>query len=645
MNAGNLGKVEAQGDWAGGEKKFSSAEKLQNNVHHVHHVHPPEISLDDSIDANKEQAASDCGIIENAIATCKDNPRALFSEEFTEAVRRIRTEDNESWIDYRVQIKAAKPSGVLLSDIDKLTAPSSDYGTEDSSTASELIGLVQGKGELFFDPDSDRAFFHGDIKGVKTTLAIGSRSFIDWISYEYFSETKAKSKQGRGSSAPEAAIKQACFSLSGLAKHDNEPQKVWLRAADIAGGHCIALGDESLRVITATASGWRVLDKSPVKFWCPANTKPLPIPRTDGDYSRLWDYVNAQGDDQLLILAWILECYRVGTPNPVLLLTGGQGCAKSSSQNRLRELIDNNAVNLRGAPKTVEDIFVSSKSNWLLSFENMSNLSPQMQDALCVVATGGGFSARTLYTNDDETVIKTKRPVIINGISNVITAQDLTDRSVQVELQRLDYIEESIINAKWEIDAPFIFGGILDLFVKTLAELPTVKLDKPPRMADFTRLGEAMCKAIGKPDGYFTDIFITNRKESISKAMEASPAALAIREMVEEHNALGAVVFAGTIKALLDRIEKYKTDAGAWPRSARGLGDILRRQQPALTTLGISIEISKPKKDGVHVEIRKGEHGERGERRLEVFSSEKKFLLTTRRFFNGYIAQCKKCWL
>ena len=155
----------------------------------------------------------------------------------------------------------------------------------------------------------------------------------------------------------------------------------------------------------------------------------------------------------------------------------------------------------------------------------------------------------------------------------MITAQDLADRAICIELQTIEYKEESEINEAWEQAKPFILGGLLDLFVKTLALMPTVKLVKPPRMADFTRLGEAMVLSLGHPAGTFDKLYKANRAESIGRSLEASPIATAVRDMVESHNGQSKIVFTGTMKSLLDELEKYKTDSSAWPKSARGLGD------------------------------------------------------------------------
>ena len=58
-----------------------------------------------------------------------------------------------------------------------------------------------------------------------------------------------------------------------------------------------------------------------------------------GDLSLLWKFINIPENDQLLVLAWLLECFRAETPFPILALSGQQGSAKSSTQNKLRQLV------------------------------------------------------------------------------------------------------------------------------------------------------------------------------------------------------------------------------------------------------------------------------------------------------------------
>jgi hypothetical protein len=139
----------------------------------------------------------------------------------------------------------------------------------------------------------------------------------------------------------------------------------------------------------------------------------------------------------------LIESFRPDTPYPILEIIGEQGSAKSTTQMVLREIIDPNSCNLRIIQKSVDDLFVSASVNHIISYENVSFLSPKIQDGLCTIATGGGHAKRMLYRDADEIVLYAKRPVMLNGISPVVTASDLIDRTITIELQPIISIVSS----------------------------------------------------------------------------------------------------------------------------------------------------------------------------------------------------------
>jgi hypothetical protein len=49
----------------------------------------------------------------------------------------------------------------------------------------------------------------------------------------------------------------------------------------------------------------------------------------------------------------------------------------------------------------------------------------------CRIASGGACSTRQLYTDQDEILFAAARPVILNGIEEVITRPDLADRAIR----------------------------------------------------------------------------------------------------------------------------------------------------------------------------------------------------------------------
>ena len=236
----------------------------------------------------------------------------------------------------------------------------------------------------------------------------------------------------------------------------------------------------------------------------------------------------------------------------------------------------------------------------------MSHLQPELQDAFCTLATGGGFADRTLYTNKEETIIEVKRPVVLNGISVLVTAQDLLDRTLHIDLPRiLKRKTEKEIEIELEENKERIFGGLLDLLAKALKILPFVKIEQEdlPRMADFSYLGEALYRASGKAEGAFLSDYGRNRSEGVNRTIDSSPVASKLIEFLEVS---WNQEFRGTIGALYEELNRRTHPEEAWPKSAKGFGSVLRRLAPSLRTLGYEVEIDeKRSNDGYRCVIRK----------------------------------------
>ena len=105
----------------------------------------------------------------------------------------------------------------------------------------------------------------------------------------------------------------------------------------------------------------------------------------------------------------------------VLNYVGEQGTAKSCTAKIQRQLIDPNENPLRSPPKEERDLLVQAASNRCVALDNLSSLPLWLSDGLCRLSTGGGHSARELYTDLEEISIAVKRPVILNGIEDVAT--------------------------------------------------------------------------------------------------------------------------------------------------------------------------------------------------------------------------------
>ena len=107
-------------------------------------------------------------------------------------------------------------------------------------------------------------------------------------------------------------------------------------------------------------------------------------------------------------------------------------------------------------------------------------------------------------------------------------------------------------------------------------------------------IGEAVARTIGLKEGEFLNRYNAKRKDAVLRTIDASPVGAALLAFVDD-NCGG---FEGTLTDLLQRLERYRQPGEAWPRSAKGLGDALRRLSPALRTIGFECK-SQPKAGGI----------------------------------------------
>lgn len=248
------------------------------------------------------------------------------------------------------------------------------------------------------------------------------------------------------------------MTLEGMAMQEYRP--VHVRAAGSSGRYWLDLAEPGSSLAICIEPGRWSLEESSLMFTRADSAQPLPNPAPGGGIEPLWRIANVPEGFRLLVITWLVECLRPDTPYPVVELLGEHGSAKSTAAQALRKLIDPNDADLRGAPTSATDLFVSAGTNHFVCLENISHLPAPIQDAMCVIATGGGFARRKLYTDADESVITVKRPIIINGIAAAITRQDLVSRTITVELPVIrDAKERDKLDAEFEANRPAILGG------------------------------------------------------------------------------------------------------------------------------------------------------------------------------------------
>src|ERR1700730_10580660 len=207
------------------------------------------------------------------------------------------------------------------------------------------------------------------------------------------------------------------------------------RFAEHAERLYLDLADEDWRVVEIGRDGWRVITSPPGRFRRSAGLLPPPIPEQGGSIEALKSFLNlASRNDFVLILCWVLAALRPGGPYPLLAISGEQGSAKTVLSKLLKALIDPNAAPVRALSRQERELMIAAKNSHLLAFDNLSGLPAWLSDALCPLATGGSFAVRQLYTDDEETLFEAARPILMNGIEDVISRPDLADWAIVVNL-------------------------------------------------------------------------------------------------------------------------------------------------------------------------------------------------------------------
>ena len=462
-------------------------------------------------------------------------------------------------------------------------------GPSKKSAATELVQLAD-EFAFFHDPQ-DRPFVRLEISGHREVWPVESIKFRKLLARIFYKRT--------GRAINRNALADAITALAGRACHDGPEQPVFLRVAPDGENILIDLCDDQWRVVEVTLDGWQILDKSPVAFIRTGSMQSLPEPvKGGGSIAPLWKLLNVTEAQRPLVAGALLSYFHPRGPYFVTNFVGEQGTAKSCAARIVRQLVDPNENPLRSPPKEERDLLAQAASNRCVALDNLSSLPTWLSDALCRLATGGGHSARTLYTDLDEISLAVKRPVILNGIEDVATRPDLAERCLQDELETIP--EEKRISEKelWERfdrHRPVIFSGILDALACALREQPNIKLDSLPRMADAALFATAGETAFGWKRGTFMVAYRKNLREGAVASVEAHPVGVAIRQLLEKQNEWSGEP-AQLLQTLNDLVSDEQRHAKNWPENARSLGHCLRRLALALRRAGIAYERDRSKR-------------------------------------------------
>lgn len=432
---------------------------------------------------------------------------------------------------------------------------------------------------------------------------VRSKSLNNWLAGAYFDTT---------GNVPGAQALDDSLRVLEMKALRGPQHRLHLRIGGYNGSVYLDLGDRDWRVAEITPNGWKVIERSPLKFIRSRHMEALPEPEAGISIDALRPFVNVASEaDFSLMVGFLVGAFRPDGPFAILLISGEQGSAKSTAARVMSRLLDPRVAALRSLPREERDLAIAADNGRVLAFDNVSRIPDWLSDALCRLATGGGFATRELHSNRDEVVFEAQRPIILNGIPDLASRPDLGDRAVSVTLASIPHQirrAESDFWREFEAVRPQILGALLDAVSSSLRHLNSVPRTGHERMADFSIWVTAAEPGLGWDQGSFMGAYRANRQGAVELAVENDPVAAAVRTFAETLTE----PFEKSASELLPLIEQVVPErvraSRTWPSTPAVLSNRLRRAAPALRQVGIEVQIGgrAPTKDRKRLIMIKG---------------------------------------
>jgi hypothetical protein len=413
---------------------------------------------------------------------------------------------------------------------------------------------------------------------------------------------------------PPQAITTAVGELDATALLEGPRTEVNLRVAE----HITEEGEKQVLIdlcndewewVEVRNDGWDVRrGEPPVRFVRSNAMLPLPYPTRDGSVEDLKKIVNLpkRGAEKSwsLILAWLVQALSpCGGDYPILVLLGGHGTGKTTLVELFRKLVDPAVVEHEHEKSyhELKTLYIEVVSSWVLAVDNVSQLPNWLSDSFCRIASGAGFKPRTLFTDRDQQIFRGKRPIVMDGISEVVRKSDILDRTLLIDVPPISGSRRKYEEQVWAEFGEYhagILGALLDAVSAGLANKDSVVLEDKhkSRLIDFDRWAVATEAALGMKPGTYVKAREDSRRSATTKALESEPIWVPLDTLARQHTQMRP--WQGTHKQLLSKLgdleeNKALKRSKEWPKTPEKLRAVLREVAGELEEHGVHWQIDE----------------------------------------------------
>jgi hypothetical protein len=425
--------------------------------------------------------------------------------------------------------------------------------------------------------------------GCSKNLQINSEAFKETLTLKAFEATG----QLPSSSAVDGVVRY----FSAKAGSEGAKRKAWMRTGCVPGKAYISLGDDKGRVIQITPNDVRVISGEGLPFVESQLMQPLCAPDTDSSscetpIDELRPFLNVESDDDfVVVVAWLVMALCGRGPYPILITKAEHGSGKTGFAERLGSLIDPCVPKAFLLPEKVRDLVVFAQNRFGMITDNVTYISTELSDALCVMAYGQGIGYRKLHTDSGMNVFADARPILINSINDVAWRHDLSSRGLFVRLRPLpdqDKRPDDELEVEWEAAKPRILGALCLAVSAGLRNLGEAKSSGIGRFALLEKFMAAAEPGLGWAPGTFAAAYARNSAAALDNSFENDLVACAVRDMMARER---LDYWKGTPSELLDKLDAVVSEkirySREWPKNPISLGKSHDRCKKLLRSKGI----------------------------------------------------------
>ena len=405
---------------------------------------------------------------------------------------------------------------------------------EKKSVSDQLIEIAQSRADEFFHDQLGEAYCRIRIEDHYENWRISSKAFKSWLDYEHFAVN--------GSSVNRESLNQAVRTLESIAVHRGPLRTISLRICWHEGAIWYDLADSKWRAVRIHPSikphGWEIIDSPPPLFRRHQHMAAQVEPQPGGNFDGLFSLMNFSPEERPLFEAWLVSLFNPRLPSPIVDFTGRKGGAKSDSAEAIKMTVDPSTSwrhtwsNPRVSLNNLLD------QNYLLVFDNESQIPRWVADKLCKAIYGETDQERELYQNKESVLYEYQRKIIITSVEPLgLDFSDFVQRTMYPEFPFIPEdrrITKEEVSKRFKAELPLALGYVFSILAKAMEIKDGISLQSLPRMADFCIWGEAISRAMGQEPGLFSNLYLSSTKQGSRDVVEANPLAQAIIRLLDE---------------------------------------------------------------------------------------------------------------